>query len=184
VTRHVAALGALVYVATLVVVPLANPALDVLRLHPEDFAQGSFGFLVSVGYAALAVALVAISLIAMRLRGTFGSLAVLAFGLAALTCVANAVDPTLGTRRSPIELGVFGLVVGPLALSAALRLRTLIALAALVACAFVALLASPEALSGMVNRVFDALAGLWCIVLASSYPAAAGRIMRPSGEVA
>ena len=176
--------GALVYLATLVLVPLANPSLDQGRLHPEDFASAQLGFLVNVGYLALAVAGIAAAVIALRIGGVAATVAAACLLIAAAMCVANAIDPTLATRGSPIELGVFGLLVGPVLLAFRLGKRALIASAFAIALGFAALLASPADVDGMVNRVMDGLIALWFVVFARTAPRARGGIMRTSGEVA
>ncbi len=182
--RFLVASGALAYLATLVVVPLANPSLDQVRLHPEDFASGTLGFLVSVGYVALAAAAIAAAVIALRVGGVASWMGAACFLIAAAMCVANAIDPTLGARRSPIEIGVFGLLVGPVLLALRLGDRALIVSAISIAIGFAALLAAPESVGGVVNRVMDALIGIWFAVFARRAPRAWGGIMRTSGEVA
>ncbi len=182
--RRVVLLGAAAYLVTLVVVPVLNPALDVGRLHPEDYAGATGGLLVNLGYVALGAAALALAFVAWRAGGWLGWVAAASFLAGAVTCAANAIDPTLGTQRSPVELGVFGLVFGPIALSARLRRRPASVLAVLVAAAFLALIVFGSGeVGGIVNRVFDALVALWCIVVAASRPPERG-IMRMSGEVA
>lgn len=162
-----AAAAAGIYVAILVVDPLLNPRLDVLRVHPEDYAQGRYGLLVNAAYLALAIALVLVTLLLLagwRWRGAAGALLL----PPAVLCAALAVDPPNVARSGDwISLAVLGLALGPLAVSATLgglfgaRKRTALVLAALVLGAFVALMAAPEGVSGVVNRVFDVLAGAW-----------------------
>ena len=164
--RIPAALGAAVYLLTLIAVPVANLDLDVVRLHPEDYANASLGWLVVAGWLALAVSLAAIALATAR-AGVAPKIAAIFFALAALVCVANAIDPTLGARRSPIELGVFGLVIGPLVASFAWRGMLLRVIAVAAAVAFAGLLFGGDAIGGIVNRVFDALAAVWCIAFAA-----------------
>ena len=181
--RFVAALGAAAYLATLVIVPLANLDRDVLRSHPEDLVDAKLGWLVVVGWIAFAVALVAIALMTMR-AGLANRIAAACFTVAALVCLANALDPTLGARRSPIELGIIGLVIGPLVAAFASRRVVLRVISVAAALAFAGILFENDAIGGSVNRLFDALAAVWCIVFALTPPAVRRGIMRPSGEVA
>jgi len=167
---------------TLVVVPLANPLLDALRLHPEDFAAATLGPLVNAGYVALAGALAGVASILAGRRGARAWIAAGLFGLAGVVSVANALDPTLGTRRSPVEIGIVGLALGPLVVSLGSGPRALGVLAVAQAAGFVALLGAPDAVGGMVNRLWDGLAALWIVVFALS--AERGGIMRTPGEVA
>ena len=161
-----AAGGAALYVATLVVVPLLNLDRDVLRLHPEDLYDANGGFLVIAGWLVFAVALAATAYLAWRRRGIAMRIAALCFVVAALVSVANAIDPTLGIRGSPIELGIFGLAIGPLVASFASRPVALRVLAVAAALAFAGIVFETAPVGGMVNRVFDALAGIWCVAFA------------------
>ena len=180
--RLAAIAGAALYLFTLIAVPLANTDRDVLRLHPEDLVDARWGWLVIVGWLVFAVALLAIALMTMR-GGPSGWIAAACFIVAALVCVANANDPSLGVRRSPVELGVFGLVAGPLIASFTAKGVVLRVIAVAAALAFGGILFEAAATGGMVNRIFDALAAVWCIVFAVAWRRERG-IMRPSGEVA
>ena len=175
--------GAALYVATLVVVPLANLDRDIPRLHPEDLVDARLGWLVVAGWLVFAVALVATGLLAWRRAGAAVKVAALCLGVAALVSVANAIDPSLGVRRSPIELGIFGLAVGPLVASFASKGVALRVLAVAAAAAFAGIVFEADPTGGLMNRAFDALAAVWCIVFAAMSPGPRG-IMRPSGEVA
>jgi len=74
---------------------------------------------VNAGYVALAGALAGVASILARRRGARAWIAAGLFGLAGVVSVANALDPTLGTRRSPVEIGIVGLALGPLVVSPA-----------------------------------------------------------------
>lgn len=169
---EVAALAGALYVVLLIVIPLVEPEFDVWRSHPEDYAAGSFGALVNLSYAAMAIALVSPSS-ALLTQSGWKALALVLLVPPALLCVALTVDPIGVARQATVApLAILGLGAGPVVVSIVYRRRfgqarvATIALGALVALSFVALALAPESLGGGVNRVFDVLAGAWIVVAA------------------
>ncbi len=164
------AASSLVYLVTLIVVPLLAPQRDVLRSHPEHYADTAAGWLVRLGYVAVALAAwsVAATLLATpgRMR-VVAALLALAGGALALQ-VAVALDEVTG---GPLLLGVFALALTPAAASIARRgtLRsTVVVLGIGVTLAFVMLAVAPKEAAGLVNRVWDGLLAIWILAFGLS----------------
>lgn len=165
-------IAAIFYTATLVIVPLLNRDLNVMATHPEDYASGAFGVLVNASYAAFAVALATLAAAlypGRRMAALWPALLI----VPALLCGALAFSPAAVARSGAwVSLAVAVLAVAPIAISLAMtrrlgaRRRWAIALAAGVAVAFLCLAASPTAVSGLVNSVFDVMAGSWVAFVA------------------
>jgi hypothetical protein len=161
-----AMVGAGLYVVVIVVMPLLDPNLDIKSAHPEDYAAGRLGMAVNLSYAALAVGLAALAgaLLDVEWKAIVADLLLL---LAAILCAALAIEPVGVARMGVVLIPVVALAAAPLTTALLLgrlfgRWKTgLTLLAALVAVAFIALVVSPSSLGGIVNRVFDALAGAW-----------------------
>lgn len=173
-----AMIGASVWMAALLLPPLAQPGSDLLRMHPEDNASGAFGWVVGLGYAALALALLAlVGALARRPGGSRLGLAMLLPTI--LLCLPLAASPgSAATLGVLLVAGVLGLGLGPLLLTLGLRrnlgpARSLVTgLAVGVVVLFGALVVAPSAIAGIVNRAFDALAGLWLVAVAVDLRAA------------
>jgi hypothetical protein len=163
----VTAVAAGFYVAVQVTMPVLNPSLDVMAAHPEDYANGPFGFVVNLSYAALAVALGVLAVILFPGVRPSALAPALLLPPAAL-CLALAVaPPSVARSGEAVSYAVLGLAVGPLAISLAMPRRVRapwradLWLAAAVLVAFAGLVAAPGSMGGLVNRVFDVLAGAY-----------------------
>jgi hypothetical protein len=169
----VAAAAAAVYIVLLITIPLVEPGFDMLRAHPEDYAAGQYGVLVNVSYAAMAVALAALTA-GLLPGGRWSRLALVLLAPPIALCVALAIDPMAVARQTVTLYTVLGLAVGPLVVSLAFherfraRGRWVVMLAVVVLVAFMGLAAAPAEVSGTVNRAFDVAAGLWVVVAALS----------------
>jgi uncharacterized membrane protein YccC len=91
----------------------------------------------------------------------------------ALLCAALAIDPVAVARGGAVVLiPILGLASAPLISSLVSRARFrpwdrwVVGVGAAVQVAFVGLVLAPDAITGAVNRVFDALAGLLVAVAA------------------
>lgn len=176
----VAAVAAAAYVLTLIVVPLIDRDVDVVRAYPEDYASGAGGALVRVGY--LSVALMALALAAALLRAgrwpeRIGGL-LLAAGSGTALVLAAAPQQVSGGL---LLAGVFGLVLAPGVVSVALRRRlpaVVVGLGLAVTLGFATLGVVPREVAGVANRAWDLLLGAWGFALALTSPS--GRRAPPS----
>ena len=176
VAPRIAAIAAVAYLL-LLTLPLLDTRFDVLTAHPEDYATVAYGVAVNASYLALAVALVAIVVPLAPFRRW--SLVVPALLVpAALLCVALAFDPIAVARSSQwVLIPIVCLALAPAAAALSLRGRfggwapAVAGLGVAVLVAFAALALAPDSVGGLVNRVFDVLAGLWVALAA----VAAGR---------
>lgn len=164
--RVAAALAGL-YAAILIVDPMLNSRMDALSTHPEDYARASLGLLVNVSYLAFGIALSALAVALLSHRRLRAAPAVLLLPPSLLCVVLAAAPPEVARSGAWVSFAILGLAVAPLAVSLANRAvfggwrPALLAVAVLVAAAFVALVAAPESVSGLVNRTFDVLAASW-----------------------
>ena len=166
VVPSVAAVAAVAYLL-LLTVPLLDSRFDVFTAHPEDYATGASGAAVNASYLALAVALVALVVSLLPFRGWSIVVPVL-LAPAALLCVALGADP-IGVARSGqwVLIPIVGLALAPAPAALTLRDRfglwtpALSGLGVAVLVAFAALAVAPDSAGGLVNRVFDFLAGMW-----------------------
>lgn len=168
----IAAAGAAAYVAVLAALPFVEPSFDVLRAHPEDYANGALGFAVNLSYLALAAALVFFVVSVLPVKGWAIAVPVL-FLPPAVLCAALSVDPVGVAGGNPVWLvPIFALALGPVIGTLVLRdsLRrwrpALIGIAVVVLLTFAGILTMPDAISGIVNRAFDVSVGLWIVVAA------------------
>ena len=167
----IAAIGAATYVVILAALPFLQPGFDVLRAHPEDYANGPVGLAVNASYVALAVALISFATSILPVRGWAIAVPVLFLPAAAL-CVALAVDPISVAAGNPLWLlPIFGLAVAPMIGSltphTVRRWRpALIGIAAVVLLTFGGVLTVPDSIAGIVNRAFDVSVGLWILAAA------------------
>lgn len=168
----VSAAGAALYLAVIVSLPLLDRTFDVLRAHPEDYASGRYGLAVNFSYLALATGLVA----SMPLMARFGRPAIVVEMLvlpAAILCLALAVDPIGVAQGAQLSLlPIVGLAVAPLIASFSFNdrfgrwRRALTGLAVAVLITFLGLVLAPDSVTGIINRAFDSMVGIWLIVFA------------------
>jgi hypothetical protein len=166
-----AAIASATYLVTLVVVPLLAPERDVLRSHPEHYADTTFGALVRVGYLAVAVMAWSVGVIAWTARARWrlpvAALALLG-GAAAFVLALAPVEVTGG----PLLVGILALALLPATASIAsggahgsatriFGIAVTLGFAAAVALA-------PREIAGLTNRVWDALLALWGVAFGLS----------------
>jgi len=159
-------------VTVLLALPLLNSGFNVLTVHPEDYARGTYGIAVNVSYSALAVALACLVLSLLPLRGWAIAVPVLLVP-AAVLCVALAVNPmAVAGGNALLLIPIFGLALGPLVGALSLRQRfhpwdgAIVGIGLAVVIAFAGVLVAPDSVGGAVNRAFDLLVGLWVVVAA------------------
>lgn len=164
-TSAVAVAGGTVYLVTLVAAPLVDRAIDVQRAYPEDYAFGPAGVLVRLGYAAVALMVLAIAMLLAR-EGGAGRLVAAALLVAGATMSFVLAAAPQQVSGGVLLLGVLCLVAAPLVSSIAERRRLgriAFALGVLVTVAFVALAVAPKDVAGLTNRAWDVLLALWGI---------------------
>jgi len=167
---QIAAIACAMCLVTLVVVPLAAPERDVLRSHPEHYVDTAMGALVRLGYLAVAVTMSAIVTIVWRGRGPARYAAALLAAVAACTTLVLSVAPVEITG-GPLLVGLFALVLTPAAASLA-SARVLPVgqriLGVVVTVSFIVFAIESSEISGLINRAWDALLGVWGVAFAIS----------------
>lgn len=182
----VAAGSATLYVASLLALPLLEPGFNVLTAHPEDYATGTYGGVVNLSYASLAVALISLVVLLMPVRRWAIAVPTLLVP-PALLCAALAADPVAVARGGAVvSIPVLGLATAPLFSSLVLRARFrpwdrwVAGFGAAALVAFVGLVLAPDPITGAVNRAFDVLAGVWVAVAALALGARQSAIPPPT----
>ena len=159
----VVSVASAIYLVTLVVVPLAAPERDVLRSHPEHYADTALGPLVRLGYIALAAALCGIIAIAWSTRSRW-RYATCSLALAgALTTIVLALAP-IEVTGGPLLIGIVALALTPAAAtmaSAPTRPSGVRALGFIASIGFLAIALGPRDVAGLTNRIWDALLASW-----------------------
>lgn len=161
--RKLIASVSIIYISTLIAVPILDRELDVLRTFPEHYDAGPAGLLVRVGYAAVALMTTGIVVVALRegdLLERFGAVLL----AAAVPTTALLVIAPQEVSGGWLLAGVFCLAVAPAIIAFAGRHRSprwTIAAGAIVPVGFVLFALAPETIEGLANRVWDVLLGLW-----------------------
>lgn len=163
--------GAAVWSLALLAGPALRPDLNLVSTHPETYARGSWGLLMRLGYAGIAIGGWSAAFLARR----YPIPAVLLAGFAAGALAIGVLPPT-GAHTDGLADQVFPyLQTAPLAFLPAVawiswrtRRRLLVALAALIWLLFLPLVTGDPATGGIINRAADLTMGAWIAAFAWS----------------